>query len=210
MSPCVIALGLWLDASASVPPHAFDALQEGHAGAFEAPEVRRAIRASGPVAVRAWQFSGEALPLTPWRILATDDDAYAYARELRGAQRTLGGGTATGEALFRALEDLARAPCPDADAVIDIATDGPANQGRGAAEARDAAAAAGVRVNVLAIETSEGDPEPWVREHLITPDGFVIRVRGWRDVPRAIVRKISLELAAAPGAATRAAGAIHP
>lgn len=196
MSPCVIALGLWLDASASVPPPAWNVLQEGHAAAFEAPEVRRAIRASGPVAVRAWQFSGEALPLTPWRILATDEDAYAYARELRGAERTLMGGTATGEALFRVIEDMASSPCPEAEAVVDIATDGPENQGRPARDARDAAAAAGIRVNVLAIETQEGDPEPWAREHLVTADGFVIRVVGWRDVPRAILRKISLELAA--------------
>lgn len=196
---CVLALILLLDASASVPQPAWAVLQEGHAAAFEAPEVRRAIRASGPVAVRAFEFSDRSAPLTGWRVLATDADAYAYARELRGAARTLMGSTATGDAILEALAEFRRSPCPDAEAVLDVATDGPANMGAPAAEARDAAAAAGVRVNVLAIETAEGDPEPFAREHLATPDGFVIRVQGWRDVPRAIVRKISLELAAAPG-----------
>jgi hypothetical protein len=194
MSPCALALVLLLDASASVPPPAWDTLQEGHAAAFEAPEVRRAIRAAGPVAVRAYEFSDIARPLTPWRVLSRDADAYAYARELRGAERSLRGGTATGEAVFVALDALARAPCAQGEGIIDVATDGPANMGRGAAEARGAAAAAGVRVNVLAIETSEGDPEPFARE-LATADGFVLRVRGWRDVPRSVGRKISLELA---------------
>jgi len=114
MSACAVALALLLDASASVPPPQWNTLAEGHAAAFEAAQVRRAVRASGPVAVRAWEFSDVPRPLTPWRVLASDADAHAYARE-----------------------------------------------------------------------------------HLVTPDGFVLRVDDWRDVPRAIIRKISLELAGA-------------
>ena len=195
MSVCAIALALLLDASASIAMQQWRILVEGHAAAFESVEVRRAVRASGPVAVRAWHYSDVTRPLTPWRVLATDADAYAYARELRAAERTLSANTATGNAILTALADFAASPCPDADRVIDVATDGHENAGTPAAKARDAAIAAEVRVNVLAIETAEGDPEPFARENIVTPDGFVLRVTNWQDVPRAIVRKISLELA---------------
>ena len=197
MSACAIALALLLDASASIPMQQWNILVEGHAAAFEDAAVRRAIRAAGPVAVRAWEFSDVPRPLTPWRVLATDADADAYARELRAAKRTLMGNTATGDAMLTALADFAASPCPDADHVIDVATDGHENAGTPAAQARDAAIAAEVRVNVLAIETAEGDPEPFARENIVTPDGFVLRVTDWQDVPRAVIRKISLELAGA-------------
>jgi hypothetical protein len=196
MSLCVMVLALLLDASGSVRDPEWNTLVEGHAAAFESAEVRRAIRAAGPVAVRAWHYSDVSLPLTPWRVLASDADAYAYARELRGAPRLLTGATATGDAMQEVLRQFARSPCPDAEAVLDVATDGPGNQGTPAAAARDRAVEMGVRVNVLAIETSEGDPLVYARDSIVTPDGFVLRVAGWRDVPRSLVRKISLELAA--------------
>jgi hypothetical protein len=195
MTAAALCLALLLDASGSVRDHEWNTLAEGHAAAFETTEVRRAIRASGPVAVRAWHYSDLALPLTPWRILATDADAYAYARELRAADRLLTGSTATGDAMRQVLADFERGPCENAELVMDVATDGPGNWGLPASEARDAAIAQGVRVNVLAIETSEGDPLRYARESIVTPDGFVMRVTGWRDVPRAIVRKISMEIA---------------
>lgn len=195
MTACLLVLALLLDASASVPRAAWETLAEGHAAAFEAPEVRRAIRAGGPVAVRAWQFSDRSEPMTPWRILAADADARAFAAELRAAPRVLMGGTATGEAVLDALAELPRSPCPGAEAVIDVATDGPQNMGVPASVARDAAAARGVRINVLAIETQEGDPEAFARAELATADGFVLRVEAWQDVPRALIRKISTEIA---------------
>jgi len=197
MSVCAIALVLLLDASASIPMQQWRILVEGHAAAFEDAAVRRAIRTAGPVAVRAWHYSDVTRPLTPWRVLANDADAHAYARELRAAERTLSANTATGNAMLTALADFDASPCPDADRIIDVATDGHENAGTPAAKARDAAIAAEVRVNVLAIETAEGDPKPFARENIVTPDGFVLRVTDWQDVPRAIVRKISLELAGA-------------
>jgi hypothetical protein len=195
MSACAIALALLLDASGSIPSHQWHTLAEGHAAAFETASVRRAVRASGPVAVRAWEFSDVTRPLTPWRVLTSDTDADAYARELRAAERTLTGRTATGDAILTVLATFDESPCPDAERILDIATDGPANVGTPVVEARDRAIADGVRVNVLAIETTEGDPEPFARAHLVTPDGFVLRVSDWRDVPRAVVRKIRIELA---------------
>ena len=197
MSTCVIALALLLDASGSMPQPQWTTLLHGHAAAFEAVEVHRAIRTSGPIAVRAWQFSETMRPLTPWRVLGAEADARAYAQELRAAERTLSANTAIGDAMLMALTDFSASPCPDAERVIDVATDGHENAGTPAAKARDAAIAAEVRVNVLAIETAEGDPEPFARENIVTPDGFVLRVTNWQDVPRAIVRKISLELAGA-------------
>lgn len=192
---CELILALVLDSSGSIKTEHWQTLHEGHAAAFLDPAVQRAIRMREGVAVRVYEFSDLARPMIPWRVVRTQEDAQHLSAEIASAERRLWGSTATGEALAYVLEDIATAPCPEADVVIDVATDGPQNVGRPVEPERQKAEQSGIRINVLAITTEEGDPLPFARDVLATRDGFVMHVTSWEDVPRAVIRKITLELA---------------
>lgn len=192
---CELVLALLIDSSASVNADNWRLLREGHAAAFRDPGVHRAIRSRGSIAVRLYEFSDYAYAHTGWTILRTAEESNNFSQRVLEIERRQMGGTATGDALATVLDDLANAPCPHGELVVDVATDGPENQGRPVRTERERAEREGVRINVLAIHTAEGDPVPFARDVLATADGFVIVVESWEDVPRAIIRKITTEIA---------------
>jgi Mg-chelatase subunit ChlD len=196
MTVCALALVLLLDASASVRHDEWAQQVEAHAEAFEHPAVQAAIVAAGPIEVRVMVFSDHATPVTPWVPVATEADAYAFARELRGIQRGLAGGTNLGHAITAAAAAIAAGPRCERD-VVDLVTDGEADAPSTAA-ARDAAAADGITINALAIGTEQA--EAWLREQAATPDGFVLRAADWREAARALRRKLVREIAYVEGA----------
>lgn len=190
MISCAVALVLLLDASASITPPDWRLQLEGHADAIEAigPTVQR----GEPVAVAAFAFSELVQPLVRWRLIRTEADAREVAAELRQAPRGQMGGTEIPHALRVARNAMADAPCQAEQEVIDLVTDGEAH-GPATARERDLAAAEGVRINALGV----GSPEAadWLRQHAVTPGGFVMQVERWEDFARAIRRKIALEVA---------------
>lgn len=190
---CALALILLLDGSGSIRAPDWEAQVEGHAAAFEDPAIQRAIALGGPVAVAARVFDDATRPLTAWHLVATPAEARAFAASLRAAPRGGQGGTDIGRALTEAVASLPTAPCTPDDQVIDLVTDGEADA-RSTAAARDAAIAAGVRINALGVGSATA--ADWLREHVVTPNGFVMAAEGWAEFATAIRRKVSLEIAA--------------
>lgn len=189
---CAVALVLLLDASGSIGASDWAAQLGGHAAALEAPEVTRAIE-RGPVAVGALAFAEGVAPLVGWAVLRDAAGARAYAAALRAAVRPFAGGTDIGGAIRAGVHALSGAPCQPEERVIDLVTDGEADAA-GTLAARDAAHAAGVRINALGIGPA-GAAE-WLRAHAVTLGGFAMQVEDWSSFPRAILRKITLEVAA--------------
>jgi Ca-activated chloride channel family protein len=195
MSACALALVLLLDASASILPPEWRLQTQGHAAAFEDPAVHRAIARGEGVAVTALSFSDHAREMVGWRILRDGTDAAGFAEALREAPRGLPSGTDVGGALLVAMDRLEAAPCAAEQQVIDLATDGEANERRAQA-ARARAEERGVRINAIGVASAQaGD---WLRENAVTPGGFVMEAPDWPSFAVAIRRKVTLELAGDP------------
>jgi len=191
---CAVALVLLLDASGSIAPDVWDQQRDSTADAIEHPAIVRLIEGGDGVAATALAFDDAIRPLVEWHVLRDWRDAVAFSVRLRQAPRGLPGGTDIGAALTAGLAAFSSAPCAADQLVIDIVTDGEAPIGPAQA-ARDAAIVAGVRINGLGVGGSGDDPAAWLRDHAITPDGFVVAARDWHDFAGAMRRKLSMEVA---------------
>jgi hypothetical protein len=109
-------------------------------------------------------------------------------------QRRGAGSTYTGDAVLEGLRVLDAAPCGDTQ-VLDIVSDGVPNGGAPLAEARDAAHAAGVRINVLLVAGTDAEADR-LRDEAVTPGGFLMRAGSWGEFARAVARKLVTEIGA--------------
>ncbi len=191
MTACAVALVLLMDASGSVSAADFALQQEGHAAAFEAEQITRVIERE-PMAVQAFGFGDLAEAMTPWRVLSSRADAASFAAELRLAPRPWSGGTNIGRAIMAGVEAFNETPCAAEQRVIDLVTDGEAAE-TPAQNARDQAELAGIKINALGVgnETAAA----WLRDNAVTTGGFVMHAESWGDFARAVVRKVTLEVA---------------
>ncbi len=217
---CIVALGggaraqsvdlelvLAVDSSASIDAHEFALQRHGYARALTHPDVLAAI-ARGPQRAIALTFVEWSSPeisaqIVPWTRITDAASAGAVAGRIVAAPRTVfGTGTALGGAIDLGMAMLARSPFRSVHRIIDISGDGPNNQGRWPAEARDDAVARGVTINGLAIEEFKlGLIEHFRDEVIGGPGAFVLAADGFDDFARAVVKKLlqELKLAAAPG-----------
>ncbi len=218
---CIVALGsgaraqsvdlelvLAVDSSASIDAHEFALQRHGYARALTHPDVLAAI-ARGPQRAIALTFVEWSSPeisaqIVPWTRITDAASAGEVAGRIAAAPRTVfGTGTALGGAIDLGMAMLARSPFRSVHRIIDISGDGPNNQGRWPAEARDDAVAQGVTINGLAIEEFKlGLIEHFRDEVIGGPGAFVLAADGFDDFARAVVKKLLRELkfAAAPGA----------
>ncbi len=197
MLACAVALVLLLDASGSINQVEWQLQRDGTAEALADQAVTGVIERQGAVAVTAIAFAEATAPLVPWRVLRGAEDAAAFAAALRAAPRQLDGGTRIGHALEQAGRALDEVPCAAEQEVVDVASDGGADE-RSTREARDALAARGVRVNALGVGTLPGlEPADWLRDNAVTPGGFALSAEGWEGFARAMRRKLTMELASA-------------
>lgn len=99
--------------------------------------------------------------------------------------------------------------------VIDISGDGPNNDGRYVTYARDDAVARGITINGLPLMTREGTGSAWYLDNLDIyykncviggRNAFVIPVWDWDDFPKAVLRKLLLEISGIAPPAVLAAG----
>lgn len=188
---CAVALVLLLDASGSVSAPDWSLQQEGHAAAFEAAQITRVIERE-PMAVTAKAFSDTAALMVGWRVLRSAADASAFAAELRQAHRPWSGGTNIGAALEAGIEAFGATPCQPESRVIDLVTDGEA-AALPAEMARDQAEQQGIRINALGV--GHDGAAAWLREHAVTVGGFAMHAASWEDFGRAVLRKVTLEVA---------------
>jgi len=211
-----VRIVLAADVSRSIDADEFELQQRGYAAAISDPRVIDAILAGkhGAIAVAfvEWAGSDEQATIIDWKVIASAADARAFAAALAEAPRAFVGRTAIGSALDYAVGAL-NASGFDADrSVIDVSGDGTSNQGDMVSAARDAATAAGIAINGLAIfnrraaaeggylalhTNPPGGIDQYYRDNVIGGLGaFVIRIDDFGSFEQAMIQKLITEISA--------------
>jgi hypothetical protein len=201
--------------SRSIDDSEFQLEKRGYAAAFTDPQVLAAITSGprGAILAAYVEFSGEEAVNTVvgWTYLHDAASATGFAQTIQAAARTSSGHTAVGAGIAQATQLLSSPGLDVRRKVIDVAGDGTNNSGGDVASARDAAVAAGMTVNGLAIINEQ--PAPWLHAHVQPPGGlaayyrqnvtggpgsFVIEVHNFQDFQAGLIRKLVDEIAALP------------
>jgi len=197
---CNLALVLALDISSSVDA-AEDAIQrQGLARALLSPDVQRAFLDSAPVALYAFEWSGQEtqVPLTPgWIMVAGPDDLALAASAIGASVRSRDDlPTALGRALGHAATLLRDGPdC--ARSTIDVSGDGENNESFDPDHVYASFPFDGVTVNALIIAGQNDDLEliSYFRERVVYgPGAFSLAIRGFDDYQPAMEAKLIREL----------------
>jgi hypothetical protein len=203
-APVDVLLVLALDASGSLSDERFTLQREGHARAVASAAFVRAVRSGwcGRVALTVveWSSQDRQDQTVPWSLVEDRETAQRFAAALLRAPRPIPGFTSISGAISFAVGLLARAPFQAAQRVIDISGNGTNNDGRSVAEARDAAVAVGCTVNGLPILDAVDDLDAYFTRQVIGGRrAFVVVAQDFASVSEAILRKLLVEIAAAPG-----------
>jgi uncharacterized protein DUF1194 len=200
------ALVLAVDVSQSVDDARFTLQMEGIAKAFEDPEVQRSIF-SGPhraMFVTLVEWSDKAAVAVPWTLIASTEDAKAFAAALRKTPRHGAEFTCMSRAL-QLIGDkvLPFLPIPANRTVIDVSSDGHdnCNLAPPVDALRDGLVADGVTINGLPI--LDGDEaatlEAYYKAHVIGgASAFTVPAHGYADFERAMRRKFVTEISEVP------------
>lgn len=204
---CAAALALLLDASGSLNRADWETQIEGHARAFESEAISLAIESNGPIAIRVDAFGFNSRPLINWRLLYTIEDAKQFAADLRANQEhnVITSGTYTAAAISNVAITFRSTPCEDVSRqIIDLVTDGPANDHQSLATVRHYLVENDIQLNGIFVHSSYGDALArslgyangfeWIREEVITPTGLAFEAKGWDDFTPVIRRKLILEI----------------
>jgi Protein of unknown function (DUF1194) len=198
-----LELVLAVDASGSVNDEEFALQLEGIAAGFRDPAVLAAIR-SGPqkriaAMMLVWAEHRAPKGTTGWFVLAGDADAEAFARAVERFPRQQNGGTGMGEGVAEALREIERNAIEGGRQVIDVSGDGPESPPRDDAvlmpQAREAALAAGVTINGLAIANDVPDLLDYFEKSVRTGlDSFAMGAIDYDDFAEAMRRKLVKEI----------------
>jgi hypothetical protein len=209
------AIVLAADVSRSIDDDEFDLQRRGYAAAVVSDKLMEAIHAGphGAIALAyvEWAGEGEQMTVVDWTVLRAPADAAKFAAALSAAPRSFVGRTAIGTALDFAMGLFAEGGIAADRKVIDVSGDGTSNQGRAAAEARDAAVKAGAVVNglsifnrraaaaggYLALHTNPpGGLAQYYRDNVIGgPGAFVLPIDDFGNFGDAMIRKLTAEIA---------------
>jgi hypothetical protein len=207
--PVDLELVLLVDVSGSVDQREYALQMLGLAAAFRDPEVHAALEATGErgiaVCLVHWAGNRQQVVVADWTPLADPAGALSFAERIEGVPRRLIGETAIGDALQFAITALETSGFAGFRQVIDISGDGPTNAGRQPAPVRDAAIAAGITINGLAIVNEVADLDQYYREHVIGgPDAFLIVADDYHAFAQAIRDKLIREIGGAALASSEA------
>ena len=204
--PVDIELVLAVDVSGSVSSGEQELQRTGIARAFRDPEVIAAIRAlpSGlATAVVAFAGAAQCRTVVDWRLLADRASVQDFADAVADAFPVAfdyAHKTAIGDALAWSLDELARNVF-QGRAKIDVSGDGHTTDGAYPGPVRDAAVAAGVTINGLAILNEEPYLQDYYRRNVVGgPGAFVMTADDYDAFGEAIRRKLLRELAPGPTA----------
>jgi len=184
--------------------------REGYSQAFRASEVIDAITSglNGRIAVTylEWAGSGIQRVVLPWTIISDAASANSFADSLdvqetqRLSRTSISGAIMAAGALFGTSGHKA------SRRVIDVSGDGPNNQGMPVTLARDEWVRQGVVINGLPLMIGANtygfgitNLDAYYRDCVIGgPGSFVLPVYTWEEFPRAVRRKMVLEISATP------------
>lgn len=150
-----VLLVLAADISRSLDERKFRLQREGYADAITSSRVIKAIESgpNGSIAVCLVEWSGPLAQavVVDWTIVANAADAQRLATRIREAPRLFRDRTAIGSAIDFSTRLFEKAPATSTRRVIDVSGDGTSNAGRSIEHARQAAIAAGITINGIAI-----------------------------------------------------------
>lgn len=197
-----IALVMAVDVSESVSAGRYKLQHDGIARAFEEPKLVDAIsHLPGGIEALVLEWSDpEKIAVTVgWTRITNKDSAASFAAAVRATTRSSSGLTAIGPALMAAGAAFDHMPEPAGHKIIDISGDGMANFGTPPAAVRDKLVKRGITINGLAILTEE----PWLDDYykhdvIGGPSSFVMVAKDYDSFAEAMLRKLVLEVAAAP------------
>lgn len=210
--PVDLELVLAVDVSQSVDAYEGRLQRLGYVRAFADPAIAEAIAGGihGRIAVTYVEWAGPGLwrVTADWRLIASAEDARALADTLGSVPVARGVGTSITSLIFQASRMFEGNGFAGERQVIDISGDGPNSSGGPVTVVRDAAVAAGIIINGVAINNFDGsmfslpDLDVYYRECVIGgPGSFVLAADGFEAFAEAIRRKLILEIAdAAPPA----------
>lgn len=198
-----LELVLAVDSSASVDFREFELQTGGIAHAFRDPEIIEAIRQWAPkglaVSVLLWSGPHQQVVAIDWTRVGDRESAQALATRVEGIKRGMLAETAIGEALRFAVSHIENGPYAGVRRIIDISGDGRSNVGRAPGPYRDAAAAAGITVNGLAILNDDLALDLYYAEQVIGGrDAFVMTAGDYEDFARAMRHKLLQEIRGTP------------
>jgi Protein of unknown function (DUF1194) len=195
-----IELVLALDSSASMNAEEFDLQIQGLAAAFKDPAVLQAVKDLQPlgvaIAVTQWGGPGESRIVVPFTHIKTQRQAKAFGfRTSRGSRSFYAATTSIASAIEDSVALLEANGFLGQRRVIDVSGDGVDNSGLDLSAARDMAAASGVTVNGLAIESEQPELLEYYQNNVIIgADSFAVRATDFKDYARAIREKLLKEL----------------
>lgn len=194
---CVVALVLALDVSGSVNEERWIQQRDGHANAFNSQIISNYIETDGRIAVSVVAFADSARTLLEWRILSSRGEIQQFSQDLASLQRPRLGlnNTFISSGVTHSIGLLEQElPCNPERRVIDVAADG--DDDSYTATIVENAERLSIQINGLAIiaPNQVRDLDGWMRDTMITSDGFVVVSRGFEEIETAVRRKLEIEI----------------
>lgn len=204
-----LELVLMVDVSRSMTPNELDIQRQGYAAALRSAGVYAAVRSGllQRVALSYVEWAGSQNVVIDWTLIESQEDLDNFAETLLTTFTIGQRRTSISEALTFGADYIQSNDFVGLRKVIDISGDGPNNQGRPVAAARDAVVQQGIVINGLPLMTKEGMGTQWHLDNLDYyyetcviggPGSFVIPVLNWEDFAEAVRRKLVLEIASLP------------
>lgn len=209
-----LVLVLAADVSRSVDEDEFDLQRKGYAAAFTDPRVLAAIHSGTHHAIAVmlieWSGAESQRVIAGWTVIRDEESGSVFAGMVRAAPRSFAGFTSISAALDFSMKQFADSGVTTDRRIIDVSGDGTNNGGPPVTDARDAAVAAGVTINGLAIINPH--PNPGFSAHTQPPGGigayyrqnvaggpgnFVLVIKDFSSFADAIVQKLVAEIATA-------------
>ncbi len=209
--PVDLELVIAVDVSGSMDAEEQAVQRAGYVEAIRHPDFIQAV-ASGAyqrVAVTyvEWAGSGWQATVIPWRLIDSAESARAFADQLSAEAISSYHGTSISSALTFGAGLFADNGFEGDRRTIDISGDGPNNSGGPVTVARDAATGSGIVINGLPIMIRPSPTFPAMDRYYADcviggPGAFVLPVHRVEEFDEAIRRKLVLEIASRPPAAT--------
>jgi hypothetical protein len=198
-----LELVLAVDSSGSIDFGEYDLQTGGLAGAFRDAEIIAAIEQWAPkgvaVSVVLWSGRDQQRVAVDWTRISDRASAEVMAARIETMGRGMLAETALGEALRFSINHIERSPFAGERRLIDVSGDGRSNVGELPGRYRDAAAAADITINALAILDDDiGLARYYAEEVIGGRDAFVITAHDHDDFARAMRQKLLQEIRGTP------------
>lgn len=207
-----VELVLAADGSGSIDDEELALQRKGYAAAITDEQVLRTILGGlyGRIAITYVEWGGpfSQHTIVDWTVIASPEDAAAFAQALIERPRAAEGWNSISEAIAYSTTKIVSNQWKGVRKIIDVSGDGPNNGGRSLAMLRKAALDQGITINGLVVKSRgggypgpNGEPlEDHYRNDVIGgPGAFVVVADEELSFEAAIRRKLILEIAQNPG-----------